>query len=169
MIPSDHFVYFYNEIFKELEKLGPEALDKYYARVADRQAYFTLEAFKRDGLKGMYDYWERIRVEENCEMINELDEKRGFYQSRMIKCPSLSKALESDAGPCRAYCNHCPGWVNRVISRAGYYACYNLVGRDVPQCMYFVSKDRKLVEAKKEKWLAEYGADLVYDNFDQLP
>ena len=48
MIPSDHFVYFYNEIFKELEKLGPEALDRYYARVADRQANFTLDAFRRE-------------------------------------------------------------------------------------------------------------------------
>ena len=46
MIPSDHFVYLYNEIFKELERLGPEALDRYYARVADRQAYFALDGFK---------------------------------------------------------------------------------------------------------------------------
>ena len=83
MIPSDHFVYFYNEIFKELEKLGPEALDKYYARVADRQAYFTLEAFKRDGLKGMYDYWERIRIEENCQMETELTDDH--YRLRMTR------------------------------------------------------------------------------------
>ena len=47
MIPSDHFVKFYNEIFKYLERRGGDALDRYYARVADRQAYFTLEAFKR--------------------------------------------------------------------------------------------------------------------------
>ena len=47
MIPSDHFVKFYNEIFKFLERKGPEALDRYYARVAERQAYFTLDAFRR--------------------------------------------------------------------------------------------------------------------------
>ncbi len=44
MIPSDHFVKFYNEIFKYLERRGGDALDRYYARVADRQAYFTLDA-----------------------------------------------------------------------------------------------------------------------------
>ena len=168
MIPSDHFVYFYNEIFKELEKLGPEALDRYYARVADRQAYFTLEAFKRDGLKGMYDYWERIRIEENCQSVNELDEKRGLYQARMLKCPSLTKALESDAGPCRVYCNHCPGWVNRVITQAGYYVCYNLVGREAPQCMYVVTKDRQVAEAKRREWLRDYSPDLISDNFAEV-
>ena len=169
MIPSDHFVYFYNEIFKELEKLGPEALDKYYARVADRQAYFTLDAFKKDGLKGMYDYWERIRVEENCQSWNDLHEKEGFYQSRMNKCPSLTKALESDAGPCHVYCNHCPGWVLRVFTMAGYYGVFNMKSRTVPQCAKFVTKDRRLAEAKKREWIAEYGEDLIYDNLDKLP
>ena len=36
MIPSDHFVYFYNEIFKFLRERGQDELDRYYARVADR-------------------------------------------------------------------------------------------------------------------------------------
>ena len=91
MIPSDHFVKFYNEIFKYLERRGGDALDRYYARVADRQAYFTLDAFKRDGLKGMYDYWERIRIEENCDMTHEYNDT--FYHCHMNTCPSLSKVL----------------------------------------------------------------------------
>jgi len=169
MIPSDHFVYFYNEIFKELEKLGPAALDKYYQRVAERQAYFTLDAFKKDGLKGMYDYWERIRVEENCDSDNDLHAADGFYQSRQNKCPSLTKALESDAGPCRSYCNHCPGWVLRVMTSAGYYCVFNIKSRTVAKCAKFVTKDRALAERKKCEWIAEYGSDVVYDNLDKLP
>ena len=112
MIPSDHFVKFYNEIFKYLERRGGDALDRYYARVADRQAYFTLEAFKRDGLKGMYDYWERIRIEENCDMTHEYNDT--FYHCHMNTCPSLSKVLDNDAEPCGRYCDHCPGWVHGV-------------------------------------------------------
>ena len=162
MIPSDHFVYFYNEIFKELEKLGPEALDKYYSRVAERQAYFALDGFKKNGLRGMYDYWERIRIEENCDSWNDLHEAEGFYQSRQNKCPSLTKALESDAGPCRSYCNHCPGWA------AGYYGVVNIKSRTVAKCAKFVTRDRALAERKKREWLAEYGSDLVYDNIDKL-
>ena len=169
MVPSDHFVYLYNEIFKELEKLGPEALDKYYARVAERQAYFALDGFRKNGLKGMYDYWERIRIEENCDLVHTLNEKSGYYEVFMRKCPSLTKALESDAGPCRSYCNHCPGWVIRVVTMAKHYIVYNIMGWDIPQCRYFITARRDLAEAKKREWLAEYGEDAVYDNLDKLP
>ena len=104
MIPSDHFVKLYNEIFKHLESKGPDALDLYYERVAERQAFFTLDAFKRDGLKGMYDYWERIRIEENCDRTHEYNES--FYHAHMNTCPSLSKVIDNDAEPCRVYCDH---------------------------------------------------------------
>ena len=43
MMPSDHFVMFYNEMFKFLAEQGPQALDRYYARVAARQGNFTLD------------------------------------------------------------------------------------------------------------------------------
>ena len=159
MIPSDHFVMFYNEVFKFLERRGPEALKRYYRRVADRQADFTLADFRRDGLKGMYDYWERIRIEENCELSHVLS--ADSYEARMTRCPSLSKALESDAGPCRSYCDHCPGWVLDVIARAGYFSVFDIVGRTVPECRWFASGDRYLAERKFSEWTAEHGADAV--------
>ena len=168
MIPSDHFVYFYNEIFKFLEKKGPEALDRYYQRVARRQADFALKQFKERGLRGMYEYWERIRVEENCDSVNEIDAGGRFYQSRMNVCPSLTKALESDAGPCASYCNHCPGWVLRVIAAAGFFCVFNIRSRTVPHCAKFVTRDRALAEAKKREWLRTYSPDLIYDNFDEV-
>ena len=168
MIPSDHFVYFYNEIFKFLEKKGPEALDRYYQRVARRQADFALKPFKERGLRGMYEYWERIRIEENCDSVNDLHEAEGYYQSRQNRCPSLTKALESDAGACGAYCNHCPGWVLRVMTRAGYYCVFNIKDRKVAQCEKFVSGDRALAETKKREWLRTYSPDLVFDNFDEV-
>jgi len=165
MIPSDHFVLFYNEIFKELREHGPEALDRYYARVADRQAYFTLEAFRRDGLKGMYEYWERIRIEENCEMQAELTDT--YYRLKMTKCPSLTKALESDAGPCSVYCDHCPGWVLKVFTMAGYWGVYDIVSRTEPVCDNWVFADPALARRKYEELLALRGsADLVKTNLD---
>ena len=105
-----------------IERRGGDALDSYYARVADRQAYFTLEAFERDGLKGMYDYWERIRIEENCDMTHEYDDT--CYHCHMNTCPSLSKVLDNDAEPCGRYCDHCPGWVGRVIAMADHFLIF---------------------------------------------
>lgn len=165
MIPSDHFVFFYNEIFKFLQKKGPEDLRKYYARVADRQAYFTLAAFRRDGLKGMYDYWERIRIEENCVMENHLE--ADCYWFHMARCPSLAKALESDAGPCPVYCDHCPGWVLDVVGRAGFWGVYDLVGRKTPECFGYVYAEPQLAKAKYEELLAlRGGTDLVKTNLE---
>jgi len=163
MIPSDHFVKFYNEIFKFLEKKGPGELDRYYARVAERQAFFTLDAFKRDGLKGMYDYWERIRIEENCDMTHDYDDV--CYHHRMNKCPSLSKVLDNDAVPCARYCDHCPGWVGRVIAWAGFYYVSDLIGRDVPQCESWFFKRREDAEKKYAERVALHGEDVVRNNF----
>ena len=163
MIPSDHFVKFYNEIFKYLEKKGPEELDRYYARVADRQAYFTLDAFRRDGLKGMYDYWSRIKVEENCDMDLVLTD--GCLEGRMNVCPSLSKVLDNDAAPCRVYCDHCPGWCGRVIAQAGHFMVYDIVSRKEPKCVLYIYSDRARAAAKYAELVALRGEDLVKSNF----
>ena len=163
MIPSDHFVKFYNEIFKYLEEQGPDALDRYYECVAKRQAYFTLDAFKRDGLQGMYDYWERIRIEENCELVHDCNEV--FYHLKMTTCPSLSKVLDNDAEPCGRYCDHCPGWVGRVIAWTGYFMVYDIIGRNVPQCEFWVFKTKADAEAKREELVALRGEDVVRTNF----
>ena len=163
MLPSDHFVKFYNEIFKYLEKKGPDELDRYYARVAERQAFFTLDAFKKDGFKGMYDYWERIRIEENCDLAHEYAD--GFYHLRMNSCPSLSKVVDNDAGPCGVYCDHCPGWVGRVLAMAGYFMVYDIIGRAVPQCEFWVFKDKAAAEARRSELVAMRGPDVVRVNW----
>lgn len=163
MIPSDHFVRLYNEIFKYIERLGPDELDRYYARVAERQAFFTLDAFRRDGFKGMFDYWDRIRVEENCDLVHEFDERH--YHLRMVSCPSLAKAVDNDAGACRVYCDHCPGWVGRVLAMAGYYMVYDIVGREVPRCEFWVYATRGEAEAKRAELVELRGEDVVRTNF----
>ena len=163
MIPSDHFVKFYNEIFKYLEKKGPGELDRYYKCVADRQAYFTLEAFKKDGLKGMYDYWERIRIEENCDLTHDCDGTH--YHLKMNVCPSLSKVTDNDAGPCLKYCDHCPGWIGRVLAAAGYYMVYDIVGRTTPQCEFWVFGTREEAESKRAAQAELRGGDVVKTNF----
>ena len=167
MIPSDHFVRFYNEIFKFLQRRGRSELEKYYDIVANRQAQFCLEQFKKDGFKGMFEYWDRIRIEENCDFTLEYDDEH--YRGRMNVCPSLAKNLDNDAGACKVYCDHCPGWVLRVFTRAGFYGVYDLEGRDKPSCDIWEYKDRAKAEKKKAELLALRGdPDLIKDNFDTL-
>ena len=163
MLPSDHFVKFYNEIFKYLERKGPKELDRYYERVAERQAFFTLDAFKSDGFKGMYDYWDRIRIEENCDLTHGFDEN--CYHLKMNVCPSLSKVTGNDAGHCRCYCDHCPGWVGRVLARAGYFMVYDIVGRESPECGFWVFRTKEEAESKRRELLASRDEDLVVTNY----
>lgn len=132
MIPSDHFVRFYNEVFKFLAELPPEEMQAYYQSISRHQELHTLKLFQEKGLKGMYEYWSHIKFEENCELELELHEDR--LVKRMKKCPSLTKVLDNDAGPCPLYCNHCPGWVIPVLEKAGYVAQYDLINHAKPCC-----------------------------------
>ena len=163
MIPSDHFVRFYNEVFKFLAAKGPDELRRYYDRVSANQEYHCHNLFRTKGLRGMYEYWEHIRIEENCDMANHLEED--CYWFEFFSCPSLSKAMDNDAGPSPQYCNHCPGWILPIMTKSGFFAVYNLISRTEPRCQMFVYKDRRKAIYKKLELVAKYGDDAVLDNF----
>ena len=67
MLPSDHFVLFYNELFKMLEEKSHQDLQEYWMEISGLQKTINGPFIEKDGLKGMYDYWEHIRIEENCQ------------------------------------------------------------------------------------------------------
>lgn len=132
MIPSDQFVRFYNEVFKFLESQGGTALADYYRVVSEQQEMHCLALFKSQGLAGMKAYWDRIAVEENCDMRGTLYPDR--FELVMRRCPSLGKALDNDAGVFPRYCDHCPGWVIPLLEKAGFHCEYDMIDRAVPQC-----------------------------------
>lgn len=144
MIPSDHFVRFYNEVFKFLEK--KDGLRKYYDHISRHQEQHCLEAFKSNGLQGVYDYYVKIRREENCQLDIEL--KGHELVLRMTKCPSLSKAVDNDAGAAKCYCMHCPGWTMPLYTKAGLYQIFDVMGLDNPQCCEWIFDDITAARAK---------------------
>jgi len=151
MLPSDHFVRFYNEVFKFLESQGPGHLEKYWLEISRHQERHCLELFKKQGLQGMYDYWERIRIEENCDMTLELTDD--YKYGKMNKCPSLSKVLDNDAKPSKRYCDHCAGWVGPLLKKAGFYYITVTGEPDVPQCesWMYVDKNKALKKIQELK------------------
>jgi hypothetical protein len=146
MLPSDHFVRFYNEVFKFLEAQGSGHLEKYWLEISRHQERHCLELFRGKGLQGMYDYWKHIRIEENCDMTLKLT--ADCLHLKMNKCPSLSKVLDNDAAPCKRYCDHCPGWVGPMIRKAGHYCLYAVGKRDTPQCQSWIYADKNKALAK---------------------
>ena len=132
MIPSDQFVRFYNEVFKFLDAQGNGALEDYYRAVSSQQEMHCLRLFKEQGLAGMKAYWDRIAVEENCDMTCALYPDR--FELTMNRCPSLSKAMDNDAGAFPRYCDHCPGWIMPLVEKAGFRCEYDLIDRTLPRC-----------------------------------
>ena len=163
MIPSDQFVRFYNEVFKYLDSIGSKELRKYYDRVSANQEYHCMELFSKEKLQGMYKYWEHIRIEENCDMAHRADEE--CYRFEFFSCPSLSKALDNDAGACRKYCLHCPGWTCGIYRKAGLYQVFALMGLDDPQCCEWIYDDQKAAEAKYRELAAVTPPDELFTSF----
>ncbi len=161
MIPSDHFVRYYNEVFKFLDKQPGDELTKYWLAVSKLQEKFCLEQFQNNGLKGMYDYWERIRIEENCDMTLKLNED--FFGLTMHCCPSLSKVLDNDATPCEKYCDHCIGWVGPLLRKCGYYMIYDIKKRDIPICRSWIFSNKDKAEEKKNE--LDNSNNTIFTNF----
>ena len=133
MIPSDHFVRFYNEVFKALEAKGHEHLVRYWRELGRLQAAELAEKFRAGGLQACYDYWSRIMREENCK--GEIKLTEDYFEFRMDECPSLSKALDNDAAPSELYCDHCMAWVEPVMVEAGLYSVGDMRSRTEPHCL----------------------------------
>jgi len=162
MIPSDHFVRFYNEVFKFLDTRN--GLETYYGEISRHQERHCLQLFREKGLQGMEEYWGHIRVEENCVSESRIEGDVRF--SHMAKCPSLSKVLDSDAEPCAKYCEHCPGWVGPLMAKCGFYYVDNIFGEREPECRSFETKDRKKAEQLLEEWKIKYPNGRFRTNFD---
>ena len=161
MIPSDHFVRFYNEVFKFLDEQN--ALDDYFARIAKNQEFLCLQQFKEQGLQGVYDYYLKIRHEENCQMDIILDGHELIL--RMTKCPSLSKALDNDAGVCEKYCLHCLGWTQRVYDAAGLYQIFDLGELDDPVCCEWIFDDLPAALKRFDEIAKSVPAARLHKNF----
>ena len=55
MIPSDHFVRFYNEVFKFLDERNE--LEGFYKEIGKHQELHCYDCFMAKGLNGMEEYW----------------------------------------------------------------------------------------------------------------
>lgn len=161
MIPSDHYVRFYNEVFKFLDERNE--LLPYYQEISRHQELHCLKLFQEKGLEGMLEYWSHIAVEENC--LLDLEQKDGVLYTHMRKCPSLTKVLDNDAEPCRKYCEHCPGWVLPLFTKCGYYCVYDLIGMDIPQCRKFVTVDLGKARKIYQEWKKRYSSEYLRMNF----
>lgn len=144
MIPSDHFVRFYNEVFKFLHKQPGDELKSYWREISRHQEGHVLKEFKERGFPAMKEYWDRIFQEENCAGSTRYDEK--CFVLEMDACASLKKAKDNDAGLMPLYCDHCAGWICPVMEKLGYFPVVDMISRNEPRCKLMVFKNREDAE-----------------------
>ena len=161
MIPSDHFVRFYNEVFKFLDEQG--GLREYYEHISRHQELHCLKLFTEKGLVGVREYYQKIYQEENCQ--GEVILKEHELVLYMSKCPSLSKAKDNDAGVCPKYCLHCPGWTAPLYAKAGLFQVFDLMGLDNPQCIEYIFDDRELALTRFNELRAMRNPSDILKNF----
>ena len=163
MIPSDHFVRFYNEVFKFLDERN--GLKDFYLEISRHQEAHCLGLYRKLGIRGLYEYYRKIRKEENCDMdIELLDEGHGLMLHFKF-CQSLAKAIDNDAGVCPKYCLHCPGWTGPLDRKAGLYYVKDLGDLQKPECWTW-DYDRIEPAMKKYRELCESGlGDRIRINF----
>jgi hypothetical protein len=162
MLPSDHYVRMYNELFKMLADQSQEDLKKYWMWISRRNDLNQgLGSYiKENGFQGMFEYWDHIKFEENCDMdMNITDE---YFEFKMHKCPSLSKNLDNDAGLCMQYCEHCAGWIHPVIRKYGFFPVYDIISPTEPRCHFRAYRDRELAAAFSKQ------ARKPWDPYDDL-
>ena len=162
MIPSDHFVRFYNEVFKFLDEQN--GLEKYYQHISRHQELHCLDLFSKKGLKGVYEYYQKIYKEENCQGEVILNDNELIL--KMDRCPSLSKAIDNDAGVCEKYCLHCPGWTVGIYTKAGLFQVYDTMGLDEAKCCEWIYEDKQLAIAKYLELIKTRPAKYIITNFD---
>ena len=72
----------------------------------------------------------------------------------MRRCPSLSKVVDNDAGPCLKYCFHCAGWILPLMTKCGYFCVFDLIDPTRPECSYSIFPTAEAAKAHREKLIA---------------
>lgn len=149
MIPSDHFVKFYNEVFKFLESQSEKDLRDFWMEISRHQESFLIDTFREKGLLGMKEYWDDIIFEENLDATTDITEE--YFELKNNYCPSLAKAQDNDAGQMGRYCDHCAGWVKPIMDKLGYSCVSDMIDRSKSKCMMRVYKSSDRADAYRQQ------------------
>lgn len=142
MISCNEFILTYNALFKQLHKrYGKEAVEKLWGFLSQSFCQKLESHVKKDGLKGMYDYWTTTMGEEGGRYHITLRDDE--YILDMHYCPSVGKLLNTHVKPYEHYCEHCPALYNPVIEKYGFDVDYYIINCDKGECRIHVRNPKR--------------------------
>ena len=144
MISCRDFIPAYSEFFKYLERVhGYEEVLSFWERlfVPDGKGIPLVNFVTKSGIRGCYEYWAGSLNEEAADFTMYLNEKRGFFQIVMHRCPSKGRLLElkdnTGIEPYPYYCHHCDYYRSHVQMHGLKYL-YNFTGVDQAACSILI-------------------------------
>lgn len=144
MISCTEFIPAYSELFTFLEKKnGKKEVEKFwdYLFTPDGKGNPLINFINKEGIKGCFTYWAGSLNEEAADFTMYVNEKRGFFQIVMHRCPSKGRLLElqSEIGvkPYHDYCLHCD-YYRKAVEKIGLKYIYNFTGVDNASCSILI-------------------------------
>lgn len=112
MISCTEFIPAYSELFKFIDKKsGRQAVYDYWNWLFQPEKSPLNEHLDRAGIRGCWDYWTVIHIEEACDNTQVFNEKDGWHISCMHSCPSKGRFDKLGyMEPFDEYCKHCDGY-----------------------------------------------------------
>lgn len=139
MISCNEFVLAFSESQKEIDKShGKKDVEKLWKLFSDIYCKKLESCVKKDGLKGVYDYWNEKMGTEGGRY--HLTLRHDEFILDMHFCPSKGKLLNTHVEPYEDYCGHCPALYNDVIERHGFNVDYYIVDPKKAECRIHVRK-----------------------------
>lgn len=121
MLGVQDFCGYYDWTFHHIRKhFGEDALLDLWANAIgiDSQRHYVNNG-RRNGLKGLYDTWNKTGDDEKCDWTFTLDESRNVLRWDMRQCPSKGFLITNNLHTDEDYCDHCIGWVKSALGSIG--------------------------------------------------
>jgi hypothetical protein len=140
MISSNEFILFYNELFKFLDSnFGKKDVEKLWGDISKGKYCSKLDNMvKKDGLKGMYNYWDEICGEEGDKYSLTLKDNEFILD--VHRCSSVCKLTNTHVKPYKDYCGHCPALYIPIYKKYGFKAKHYLIDKASGQCRDYIYK-----------------------------
>jgi hypothetical protein len=139
MIAANEFILAYNGFFKEIHKrFGKKGVDQLWEFFKDSYCQKLNDYIKKDGLKGMYDYWIEVLCAEGGRYYLTLREDEFILD--MHFCPSVGKLMNTPVSVYKNYCGHCAALYPPIIKKHGFEVDYYILNREKGECRMHVKR-----------------------------
>ena len=145
MISCTEFIPAYSELFKFIDKKsGRQAVYDYWNWLFQPEKSPLNEHLERAGIRGCWDYWTVIHIEEACDNTQVFDEQAGWHISCMHSCPSKGRFDKLGyLEPFDEYCKHCDGY-EWSLKKHGLVQYNDFRGDDHACCRTLIIDPKKL-------------------------